>query len=78
VKTLFPDQALQAYAKNRARFPAEELVKYAGLWVAWKPDATQVLVSAPDRKALCRLVAEAGEDPHVCVVERAPPRQMAK
>jgi hypothetical protein len=67
-----PDRALQAYARNRPRFSALELVQYAGLWIAWKPDATQVLVSARDRKSLQSLVEKAGEDPHCCVVERVP------
>jgi hypothetical protein len=67
------DLALQLYAANRPRFPALALRKYAGLWIAWNPEATDVLVSTADRKALQRLVCEAGQDPQRCVVERVPP-----
>jgi hypothetical protein len=69
-----PDRPLEAYARNRPSFSALELMKYAGLWIAWKPDATQVLVSARDRKSLRSLVEKAGEDPQSCVVERVPAR----
>lgn len=68
-----PDRALQAYAANRPKFPAHELLKYSGLWIAWSPDATQIIASASSRQELRELICEQNEDPQQCVVERIPP-----
>jgi hypothetical protein len=37
--------SMQEYLKNRNRFPAEELEKYAGRYVAWSPDVTGIVAS---------------------------------
>jgi len=69
---LQPDPVLQAYAQKRAKYPPEELLGYAGQWIAWSPNATRIVACAQDRRELRRLVREAGEDPQQCVVERIP------
>ena len=38
--------SMSVYADNRARFPLEELRKYADQWVAFSLDGSRVLVSA--------------------------------
>jgi hypothetical protein len=38
------------YEKNRRLMPPEMLEPYAGLWVAFSGDGTQVLASGPDFK----------------------------
>ncbi len=72
MNTLKPDRTLQAYSANRSKYPAKELLQYCGLWVAWNPEGTEVLTSAPDRKELRRRICELGKDPHLCVAERIP------
>ena len=60
------------FLANRAAFPAEELARYAGLWVAWSPDGTRVAASAAAPEALEELLRAAGEDPLQCVMEGIP------
>lgn len=65
-----PDYALQAYAANRPRFPAEELLKYSGQWIAWNPEVTKVVASAGSRREIRRLVGELNQDPQRCMIEQ--------
>ena len=60
------------FLANRAVFPAEELAKYAGEWVAWSPDGSRVAVSAASPEMLDSLLRACGEDPACCVVEGIP------
>jgi hypothetical protein len=66
------DRVLQAYSANRSKFPAEELLQFAGRWIAWSPEATEVIASAADRETLRSCIREAGYDPQHCVAERIP------
>jgi hypothetical protein len=58
--------------RNRNNFPAEELEKYAGRYVAWNPDGTQIIASADDLDGLCAAVEALPYDPTECVMERVP------
>jgi hypothetical protein len=60
------------FLANRAAYPAAELARYAGLWVAWSPDGTRVAASADVPEALEGLLRKAGEDPLECVIEGIP------
>jgi hypothetical protein len=60
------------YLENRPKFPAEELAKYAGTWIAWSPDGARILATATHPDALEKDIREAGEDPSYCVVEGIP------
>src|SRR4051794_10408609 len=46
VRSHFMD--MQQFLTNRAQFPPEELAKYAGKYVAWSPDGTQIVASDED------------------------------
>jgi hypothetical protein len=63
------------FLANRGVFPAEELARYAGLWVAWSPDGTRVAASAEALETLEGLLRKAGEDPAECVFEGIPDGQ---
>jgi hypothetical protein len=60
------------FLANRAAFPAEELARYAGQWVAWAPDGSRVAASASSPELLDGLLRACGEDPACCVVEGIP------
>lgn len=60
------------FLANRAAFPAEELAKYAGQWVAWGPDGTRIAASAPSPEFLDGILEANGMDPALCVVEGIP------
>lgn len=55
------------FIKNRQAFPPEELLKYAGQWVAWSPDGTHIVAGAEEFDDLWKAVAAAGYDPRECV-----------
>jgi hypothetical protein len=60
------------FLANRAVFPAEDLAKYAGQWVAWSPDGTRIAASAPSPDLLDGILEANGEDPALCVGEGIP------
>ena len=53
---------MQLFLKNRQRFPAEELARYAGQYVAWSPDGTKILASDEDELQLVQAMRAAGHD----------------
>jgi len=60
------------FLENRPKFPPAQLLPYAGSWVAWKPDGTDILAHSDDPEALENLVRASGEDPVYCIVECIP------
>ena len=54
--------------KNRAQFPAEELAKYAGKYVAWSPDGTRIVASDEDDLRLDEAIKAAGYNPSETLV----------
>jgi glucose/arabinose dehydrogenase len=54
---------MQTFIQNRQRFPLEELQKYAGKYIAWSPDGTQVVASGDEEALVEKAVKEAGYDP---------------
>jgi hypothetical protein len=60
------------FLANRAAYPADDLAKYAGQWVAWSPDGARVAACAADPEDLDSLLVANGEDPALCVVEGIP------
>jgi hypothetical protein len=51
---------LALYAENRCKIPPDDLLPYAGLFVAWSPDGTRILASAESLEALDQKLEEAG------------------
>ena len=62
----------RAFLSNRAKFPATELTKYAGQWVAWSPDGSRIAASAAQPEMLDGLLIACGENPANCVIEGIP------
>jgi hypothetical protein len=62
----------RAFLANRAAFPAVELAKHAGQWVAWSPDGARIIASALHPELLDEMVQASGADPALCVVEGIP------
>jgi hypothetical protein len=54
---------MQPYLRYRHRFPFEELEPYAGRYVAWSPDGTQILTSNADPGKVIAAVKALGFDP---------------
>jgi hypothetical protein len=44
------DVDLRLFDENRSRFPAAQLLAYAGKHVAWSPDGTRILASGATRE----------------------------
>ena len=63
---------MQEYLKNRQQFPAEELEKYAGKWVAWSPDGTRIIASDDSFLQVSQAIDASGYDPREIVMESLP------
>ena len=59
----------QHFTKNRGKFPAEELVKYLGKYVAWYPDGSDIFDSDCDQDALWERVKTSADDPGLYCIE---------
>ena len=64
---------MQQFNENRRRFPPEQLVKYAGRYVAWSPDGASILASGDDEGRLDRLLAKQGHDTSEILITFVPP-----
>ena|SRR5215469_6085877 len=51
------------YEQNRAKFPLDELAKYAGQYVAFSLDGTRILAGADTMEAVEEKLIAAGIDP---------------
>ena len=61
------------FMKNRAVFPEEELMKYAGQWIAWSPDGTAIVAhSAESDTAVYDTLKANGYDIGKCCVSYVP------
>ncbi len=54
---------------NRSAFPAAELAKYHGQWVAFSGDGRRVIAGAPDLVELDALLVAMGEDAEQVALE---------
>jgi len=61
---------MSTYEINRVRFPADELKKYDGQWVAFSRDGTCVLAGAATLTDLEELLVKEGKDPQQVAFER--------
>jgi hypothetical protein len=55
--------------ENRRNYPAEELDKYDGQYIAWSWDGSRILASAPEREQLWDKLVQLGVNPHRVVFE---------
>ncbi|HXG09573.1 MAG TPA: DUF5678 domain-containing protein [Gemmataceae bacterium] len=51
------------FTENFNKYPAEELLKYAGQYVAWTLDGTRILASGSDELEMEERLKEMGLDP---------------
>lgn len=61
------------YSDNRAKIPPEDLLPYAGQWLAWAPDGTRILVHGTDLEAVERDLEARGISASAVVWEERPP-----
>ncbi len=61
-----------AFLQNRVRVAPGELEKYAGKYVAWSPDGTQILAADDDPLKVVAALKSAGYDPAECVLSSVP------
>ena len=62
--------SMRTYDENRANFPAEELRKYDGQWIAFSADGRRIVASAEDLDSLEDRLAATGQDPEKLTFER--------
>ncbi len=61
------------FMKNRAAFPLDELMKFAGQWIAWSPDGTAVVASSAESENIVYDTLKAkGYDTSKCCVGYVP------
>ena len=53
----------KTFFDNRAKFPPEALLPYAGQYIAWSWDGSRILASAADREPLWEKLAAMGVNP---------------
>jgi hypothetical protein len=57
------------FESNRRAFPDEELLKYAGQWIAWSPDGTAIVAhSAESDQAVVDELRAKGYLPGTCCI----------
>jgi hypothetical protein len=57
------------FRENRSAFPAAELLKYGGQWVAFSSDGGRIAASAADFAELDTRLVAIGEDPEQVALE---------
>jgi hypothetical protein len=61
------------FNQNVNAFPPEELMRYAGQWIAWNSEGTAILAgSGQSQEALLEELRRAGHDPARCVFDYIP------
>lgn len=60
------------FRRNRASFPADELAKHGGKWVAFDPTGTKIVAADADLIVLDQQVKAAGYHPEEVAFEGVP------
>lgn len=66
-----PDR--RVYVENRQKFLPEDLLPYAGQWVAWSADGARIVAHHEDLGELTRMVEAEGLDREEVVFDCIPP-----
>jgi hypothetical protein len=61
------------YFENRRRFPPDELLKYAGRFIAWSWDGSRIVASGDSIEEVDQKVIAAGIDPERVVGDYVDP-----
>jgi len=61
---------MKTYRQNRERFPASDLKRYDGMWVAFSADGRRIVASGERIAQVSEGVSAAGEDLQEVVLER--------
>lgn len=61
---------MKTYRQNRERFPASDLKRYDGQWVAFSADGCRIVASGASIGQVSELVGAAHEDIQEVVLER--------
>ena len=61
---------MKTYRQNRERFPASDLIRYDGQWVAFSADGRQIVASGDSIGQVSELVGAARLDLDEVVLER--------
>jgi hypothetical protein len=69
---------LQSFEGNRSKYPPQQLLPYAGLFVAWSADGTRILASGEDRITLYQNLQAAGIQSNQVVFDYIDPPELAK
>lgn len=71
---MFPSQSMPASASEiqPLEFPAEELQKHRGCWLAFSPDGRRLIASCVTLAELDVQVRAAGENPEQVLLDRIP------
>lgn len=63
---------MRTFIENRRRFPPDQLLPYAGKYIAWSPDGTRIIAYDEDEIRLDAIIRAAGYDPGEIVVSSVP------
>ena len=63
---------MRVFLQNRGQVAPAELEKYAGKYVAWSPDGTQILAADDEPLKVVAALKAAGYDPADCVLSSLP------
>lgn len=61
------------YSENRAKFPPDDLLPYAGQWVAWTADGTRIVAHGIEIERVEQELQALGIAPSAVVWEEIPP-----
>ena len=63
------------YVKNRSKYLPQDLLPYAGQWVAWYGDGSRIVAHHEDVVVVAEQVLAAGIDSEDVVLECLPPKE---
>jgi hypothetical protein len=68
---------LASFHENRAKFPPEQLLPFAGKYLAWNPEGTRILASGETMDEVEEKLLAVGIHPSQVVGDYVPPADVA-